>query len=88
MILRFAQNRPGLSMQTHHNLKVLEVRYPIQSDETNDIGRGFVEKAISQINIKCQYESPAVDFEEEVYLQAPEAYADQVGKSRSKDRRR
>ena len=72
---------PGFPMQAHQNVKVLEVRSKIESKETKNASRDLTENALRQINIKCQYESPAVDFAEEIYLQDPDTYAE-VGKPR------
>lgn len=77
---------PGFPMQSRQNVKILEVRCPIPSEEAKYVGRDRVEEALRQINIKCQYESPAVDFEDEIYLQDPDWYAEHIRKLRSNDR--
>lgn len=67
---------PGFPMQANQNVKVLEVRSPIETEESKYVGRDRVEKALRQLNIKCRYASPAVDFEDEIYLQDPDSYAE------------
>lgn len=77
---------PGFTIQANYSLKILELLQPIDQDTPDDHRITEFDRAFDLLNIKCQYASPAVDFEDEIYLRNPKAYAEQVRNSRTKDR--
>jgi hypothetical protein len=79
---------PGFTIQAHYSLKILELLQPIDQNTPDDQGIAEFDRAFDLLNIKCQYASPAVGFEEEIYLRDPKAYAEHVRTLKSKHNRK